>query len=317
MTGQPGKFDKIILFISVALILSIALNLNQYHQLGKLTQKMNQLMSEVSYIRMETQNQAQDIRSSLAEFREEQRWVTPVEIHPSLTDEGKALTVLLTWQVKEYEEGSPVGFFYRRQGEQAFASLAAENVGGNTFQVKFPIDGIPHRPAFRIHFNVKNPSGTNDDKKAEEAKPVKPDLEGPGYLYDYYINVRQGGQVRSTELSRLDLGKLALYHFSPVTVQIEEDQRRGELHVSIYEEGPVEPQHRLAGAYLEVYPDQKSGDGNPAEISLKKGTTTLRYAEREVPVYEASFQGETKSLSRIVARVEYEDGQVFRHQIWP
>jgi len=316
MTGQPGKIEKMILFISAALILSIALNLNQYRQLGKLTQKMNQVISEVSYIRMETQNQAQDIRSLLAEFREEQRWATPVDIHP-LTDEGKALSVLLTWQVKDYEEGSPVEFFYRRQGEQVFSSLAAENVGGSTFRVMLPVDNIPQEPAFRVHFNVKNPSGTNGDKKVEQAKPVKPDPEGPGYLYDYYITVRQGGQIRSTEPSRLDLGKLALYNFSPVTIQIEENQRRGQLHVSIYEEGPVEPQHRLAGAYLEVYPDKNNGDGNPTEIPLKNGTTTLRYAEREVPVYEASFQGETKSISRMVARVEYEDGQVFRHQIWP
>lgn len=186
MTGQPGKFDKIILFISAALIFSIALNLNQYHQLGKMTQKMNQLISEVSYIRMETQNQAQDIRSSLAEFREEQRWVTPVDIH-SLTDEGKALSVLLTWQVKEYEEGSPVEFFYRRQGERVFSSLAAENAGGSTFQVKFPVDSIPQEPAFRLRFNVINPSGSNGGKRVEQMKPVKPEQEGSGYLYDYYI----------------------------------------------------------------------------------------------------------------------------------
>ncbi len=151
----------------------------------------------------------------------------------------------------------------------------------------------------------------------KEAKPTKPDLEGPGYLYDYYITVRQGGQVRSTEPSRLDLSKLALYNFSPITVQMEEGQRRDELYVSIYEERPVEPQHRLAGAYLEVYPDKKSGDGNPTEIPLKNGTTTIRYAEREVPVYEASIQKGTSDVSRIVIRVEYEDGQVFRGQIWP
>lgn len=109
---------------------------------------------------------------------------------------------------------------------------------------------------------------------------------------------------------------MALYNFSPVTVKIE-DQHRGELHVSIHEEGPVEPQHRLAGAYLEVYPNKNGSDGNPAEIPLKNGTSTIRYAEREVPVYEASFQGETNSISRMVARVKYEDGQVFRRQIWP
>lgn len=315
MTGQPGKFDKIILFISVALILSIALNVNQYRQLGKLTQQMNQVISEVSNIRMETQNQAQNIRSSLAEFREEQRWATPVDIHP-LTSGGQE-SVLLTWQIKEYEEGSPVEFFYRRQGEQVFTSLAAENAGGSTFQVTFPLDSIPQEPAFRVAYNVKNPAGSNSGKIAEQSKPAKPDLEDPGYLYEYYITVRQGGQVRSTEPSRLDLGKLALYNFSPVTVQIEENQRRGELHVSIYEEGPVEPQHRLTGAYLEVYPDKNSNDGNPTEIPLNDGKTTLWYNEREVPVYEAFFQGDTKSISRVVARVEYEDGQVFRRQILP
>ncbi|MDK2984516.1 MAG: hypothetical protein PWQ96_158 [Clostridia bacterium] len=317
MTGQPGKFDKdkIIFFISVALILSIILNLNQYRQLGKLTQQMSQVISEVSYIRIKTQNQAQNVRSSLAEFREEQRWATPVDIHP-LTGEGQE-SVLLTWQVKEYEEGSPVEFFYRRQGEHDFSSLAAENAGGSTFQVKLSTGSIPQEPAFRVHFTVKNPSSTNGGKKVEQSIPVKPDFDGSGYLYDYYITVRQGGQVRSTEPSRLDLGKLALYNFSPVTVQIEEDQRRGELNVSIYEEGPVEPKHRLTGAHLEVYHDKNSGDDKPTEIPLKDGKTTLRYAEREVPVYEASFQGETKSISRMVARVEYEDGQVFRHQILP
>jgi len=242
-----------------------------------------------------------ELEAMLRQIREEQRWITPVQ--PELgTRVGDTQKVKLTWQIKEYPPGASVTFYYRERGADEFEAMPATSAGLGRFQVELEIERQV-APQWVISRVYKGKTAVRTDQVA---------LPTPfSHLYEYYITVEDGECIRSSEVGTIDLRKVSMMTVPPLQVQLEIDEEKDQVRVTLFERATREPEIKLARAFLEVY----AGEVKLAEEELQVAGTD-RHGDWDVPIYEVVWwNSRGRFFDRLYLRVEYDNGETVRQDI--
>ena len=151
--------------------------------------------------------------SNGAVFTKEQSWISPVEVNDEKTIVGNEQGIaVLNWQIKDYREGAEVIFHYRQAASEEFKDIPAVNKGAGFFEVNLPME-IKVEPFWDIQVVRSEKFGT---ATSEIAKPAEQTVG-----YSYYVSMKTGDIIKSSEVSYFDVGYLAKVKYEPIRGHVE------------------------------------------------------------------------------------------------
>ncbi len=298
--------ERLIRIGFVLLVLSLILNIALFSRVGSLTDEMNNrfnmLNSEWQRISSLTQHNADRISLAVNTIETEQRWITPVTIIDVKQVDGNA-EVRLSWVIKDYREGAPVNFHYRKQGDTQFVSQSASSMGDGRFEVKLT-EKLDTEPKWKIGITYFN--GKNGDRKASIAsEAIK--AERPNIM-EYYITVKDGTRLKNSEIMVLELSQISEGIYAPLSTEVQIDRER-ETYLLFLTQGNSNPkQAKLARAFLVAYNGKKQ---------LIKKQLTLEDAKPDdsVQMFRTEWNYSGQSFTKVFLKVEYENGKHFEKEI--
>ncbi|MBO8167898.1 MAG: hypothetical protein H0Z35_01790 [Thermoanaerobacteraceae bacterium] len=189
--------DKLLVLL---LLLNLIFNVIMESRLQALRDLQNMVRSEIS-----------GIRADILKLCEQDKLVTPavVEVGEKV---GEKMEIIFTFRVREYQEESKVTFYYKKMNEAEFTPVAAEHLGGGRFAARIVEEILPS-PEIIISKSSVGKGSTGVEKKVKVVEEA-PDAA----RYVYYIAVRSGNTVRSTEEMYVNLEKAFV---SPLLVRVE------------------------------------------------------------------------------------------------
>lgn len=275
----------LILFMNVVLLLKIG-DLNE--QIKTLSQSSNQLQSNIHSI-------STDVNQSLERFTREQSWITPVQINHEQTKAGlEQGQAVLNWQIKDFREGSKVIFHYRWSESEEFQAIAAENKATGFFQVQIPLK-IKAEPYWDVRVALTGEKGT-----AQQAAEVIKQAEQSILCY---VSLETKDSVKSSEVSYLDLGYLANSKYEPVRGHV--DINRSHYNISLFED------HSGNNSFESVTVEFYNGSNLVAEKPLE-----VQEERSGIKNYYLSYNAGSESISRILLKVKYRNGDSFQKEIY-
>ncbi|MCF8010195.1 MAG: hypothetical protein K9L17_03850 [Clostridiales bacterium] len=287
------KSTRNIVFIFLVVVL--VLNIYMMRQISNLKTEVNQLKGNNQQHSLE--HRINTLQNKLNDIQEAQRWITPVkpELGPRIGDNKQVIK--LSWQVKDYQQGESVSFFYRKPGETNFNRIDASHTGGGRFEVELNTE-VKLNPFIQVVFNEEN---------SKSSRAIESNIGGESFPeYIYYIAVQNGDQVRSIEEERINPGKLAYHTVSPLKVEIK-PLPQGEYEVVLFEENPQEPNFKLSSAFLEAYYDERL----ISRVELQK--SGLQEKSWQAPIYKGVFDKE--KINALSLELEYDNGKTIRKEL--
>lgn len=293
----------------VLLVISLVLNIYTASKLSGLTNKVNALwVSRIDKTALETviRQGITDLQSLLRQIREEQRWVTPVKVEPGKRSKDKQ-KIKLSWQIKDYPQGAPVTFYYREPGAAKFKSLPATPVGGGHFQVELEMK-CKLAPDWGIS-QVYKENAVERSRESTVESVSKSNCSS--YVYDYYIALKDGNRIRSSEVETIDLGKVPMMLVAPLQVKLEIDKYKDQFKVTLLERSTKEPEIKVDRVLLEVYHNNKKLAEEEVPVARKE-----KHGNWEIPIYELVWNPKGQPFDYLYLRVEYENGETVRQEIF-
>jgi len=281
---QPEKR----LFLAAVLIL--IMNFVLFAKIGDLNNQVSSLSQNNNNLQSSLNAISSDVNQSLDQFTKEQSWISPVEVNNEKTTVGNEQGLaVLNWQIKDYQEGAEVIFHYRQAASEEFKDIPAENKGAGFFEVNLPME-IKVEPFWNIQVVRSEKFGT---ATSEMQKPTEQTVG-----YSYYVSMKTGNIIKSSEISYFDVGYLAKIKYEPIQGHVEiknnkysislvENQDFASVLVKFYDDGKV-----IATKAMHVPADQNG----------------LRS-------YALTYDPGSKSISHIVIQVKYINGNTFEKEI--
>lgn len=294
------RIGLVLLVISLALNISLLTRVNNLDEM--VANHFNQLRNEGLTIRSLTQQNTDRINQAMNTIETEQRWITPVDI-AGVKQAGDNTVVLLSWVIKDYLVGTPVTFHYRKQGGSEFVSQQAITKGDGRFEIEL-LEKLEAEPDWKMgtsYINVKN----GDSKTRAVAEEVRP--AGRKNM-EYYITVKDGTRLKSSEISSINLDDISRGLYSPLAAEVQIDQEREYYRVFLTQHIIDSKQVNLAQASLEAY----LGDKLVVQNKLRQDDSKL---DGSVRIYNTQWDYKGVSFDRVLLKVEYENGKQFNKEI--
>lgn len=282
------------------LVISVCLNIYALNRIGDLTAAVRETQKEVSRIKDSVYYELDAVSESLQKIREDARWISRVSVTSGQPSNG-IQPVTLGWQAKEYLVGSEVTLYLRKYGDSEFTPYPAESTGGGAFRITFDHVVRPE-PLVTITFSDEGPSQSKRESVVSEDSGVFRSGE-----YEYYVTMTDGREVKTTEVSYLDVKQDGGGLVSPVSVDIHAVKDRFAFDV-IVQETP-KPEHylyRLQGASLKV----RNGDQVIKEVTLASQRTVeapTPQGKADIPIFEGRLE-DYPTPSEVLLVLMYEDG---------
>lgn len=275
----------LILFMNLVLLLKIG-NLND--QVKVLSQSSNQLQSNIHSVSM-------NVNQSLERFTREQSWITPVQINHELTkggiEQGQAV---LNWQIKDLREGSKVIFHYRWSESEDFQAIEAENKATGFFQVQIPLK-LKAEPYWDVRVALTG--------ERESAQQAAMEIKQAEQSILCYVSLKTKDSVKNSEVSYLDLGYLANSKYEPVRGHV--NINRSHYNISLFED------HSGKNSFESFAVEFYNGSNLVAEKPLE-----VREERSGIKNYYLSYNAGSESISRILLKVKYSNGDTFQKEIF-
>lgn len=182
-------------------------------QVGRLGREVQSLKDQVA---VQAQNigdlisvrsQVTSVQKEMRELAEAQSWASGLEVS-SIGYNERSLGIRLSWRLKEYTEGSTVTLYWQEPGASEFRPIEADLVGDTGFEVRTEVPLVV-APAITVVWQKTSMTGSKQSQMKDHATAMvmEPEIAG-GQIYRYYICMKAGNQVRSTDVKALDLSKL-------------------------------------------------------------------------------------------------------------
>jgi hypothetical protein len=242
----------------------------------------------------------------MAAMREEAEWITPVDITVGDLSEEE-VSLLATWQIKDFTEGSPVTFYWKAPQDQAFREIAAQRLGGGRFQAEMK-EPATVRPDVIVSYG--SAGGGKQDKA-----PARPSPE-QAMMYTYFVTMETGGMVKSADARNTDLSKLSAAFTYGLSLSLASDSRKITASVREAPSSQAKPAFRLEGANLEGY----SGTSKVLDINLPKARTMTESVGSDsivTPVFEGELPKPSAALSALWLNLTYSGGRTARVELAP
>jgi hypothetical protein len=287
----------------VLLVLSLAINIALLTRVNNIEDTINDRLIGVDELRSLTQQNNDRINQAMNIIETEQRWITPVEI-ADVKQEGSSFTVKLSWVIKDYPGNAPVTFHYRKQGEKEFTSRQAASAGDGRFEIELT-DNMKTEPDWQIQTTYFG--GNDGDSKTSRANQIAKAINSRQSM-EYYITVKDGVSLKSSEIASLDLEKLSSGIYTPLSIELQVNQKtqRYSVFLSQFSNGPK--QVKLTRAYLEAF------SGNQV-ISRSELTEDKSKPDNSVIMLNTEWNYENLSFDRVFLTVEYANGKQFKREI--
>ena len=298
--------ERLIRIGLVFLVLSLALNIALLTRVNKIEDMMNgRLMAdnELRNLTALTQQNSNRINQAVNIIETAQRWITPVEIS-DVKQEGNNYKVKLSWVIKDYPGNAPVTFNYRQPGNQVFTSRQAAPVGDGRFEIEIS-DTLKVEPEWTIQTTYIGRS--DGDSKPIQVNETAKAIEGQEPM-EYYISVKDGTRLKSSEISSLDLGKLSWGMYAPLSTDVQADRERERYSVILTQFGIEPKQVKLTGATLQAF------RGNQV-ISQNELTEGGGKPGAGVRMFNTEWNYKNLSFDRVLLTVNYANGQQFKKEI--
>ncbi len=272
---------------------------------------------QISTLKAELDLQEQDLRdldalrrqilalqTEVRELAEAQSWASTLEVTPIGYGE-RTIGVVLSWLLKEYTQGSEVTLYWQEPGAAEFRPLKAEPVGLSEFEVRTEIPLVIW-PAISLSWQRPGGIGGAQAKDAGVTSIVDGD-QVSSQEYRYYVSMKTGDQVKSTDVKTVDLSKLSLWATAALSVDI--NHSANDVTVTVKEEPQTVPHaaFRLERVSLEgttgdkvVFTRELSTIGTQDEFGLK------------VPVFQVTIPGEESKSETVWLEAEFQGGRVVR-----
>lgn len=246
-----------------------------------------------------TQQNSDRINQAMNTIETEQRWVTPVEI-AGVRQAGSSYMVKLAWVIKDYPGSAPVTFHYRRQGDQAFTVLEPAAAGDGRFEVELT-DNMKTEPIWEVHTTYVGDGNSSSKPIRAEAKTA----ERPQTI-EYYISVKDGTHLKSSEIASLGLEKLSWGMYGLVSAEVQVDQTHEYYSVSLIQSAIEPTQVKLSRAFLDVY------RGNEL---LSQNELTEDQAKPDQSVLNTQWNYHGLTFDRMYLTLEYANGKQFKKEL--
>ena len=281
-------------FLYVMLVISLIFNYLILGEVQELKDDVRFLKSNSHEVDSLMQNVNDKINTTMTEFEKEQRWISPVKQETGVIT-GEDENIQLSWQVKDYIEGASVFFYYRLPDKEEFTELQAIPTGGGGFKVEIPVQ-LNFEPQWSISISHVN---NHSMKTSEESG------KSQSYHLQYYISVREGERIRSSEetLLSLNTGKNNLYAPLRVDVTISNDNQ---YNVNLSEFTKEKAKVEIKQAVLEVY---KNGT-LVTQKELEKQNNIKAYRH-----FDTTWVPEEQPFDQVMIKVEYNNGEIFQRDI--
>ncbi len=281
---QPEKrlffVAVLILIMNIVLITKIG---DLSNQVEDLTRNNNNLQSSLNVI-------TSNVNQSLDQFTKERSWISPVEVNDEKTTVGNEQGLaVLNWQIKDYQENAEVIFHYRQAESEEFKNIPALNKGAGFFEVSLPME-IKVEPFWNIQVVRSEKFGTST---AEMAKQVEQTVG-----YNYYVSMKTGDIIKSSEISYFDVAYLAKVKYEPI-------QGHVEIKNNKYSISLVENQD-FASVLVKFF------DGDHVIATKAMHVPADQNGLRS---YALSYDPGSQSISHIVIQVKYMNGNTFEKEI--
>ncbi len=287
---QSNKYLSIIL--GLVLIINIAL----FSKVGDLNNQIAALSQNYNNLRTSVDSISTNVNETLDQFKREQSWITPVEMNEEKTKiENERVTAVLNWQIKDFQEGAEVVFHYRQSESGEFTTIPAASKGGGIFEVSVPLV-IKVEPPWAIDMTI-----TSKDNGFSGSKSNMPDSAAPAI--GYYISMKTGDTLKSSEIADLDPVWLTQTKYEPVQGHVNISDNK--LNISIFEHYPGA--NNFESVILKIY----DGDNLVAEKALDVQPT-----ENNTKVYSLSYDAGSQNITSLILQVKYTNGNTFTREIY-
>lgn len=305
VTERREILERLIRIGLVLLVLSLALNIALITRVNKIEDMINGrlMVDELQSLRSLTQQTTDRINQAMSTIETEQRWITPVEI-AVIKQEANNTVVRLSWIIKDYPGSAPVTFHYRKQGVKEFTSRQAISVGAGRFEVELT-DNMKTEPDWKIQTTYL--VGKNGDSKTSLVNEEARAIEGQQNM-EYYISVKDGTHLKSSEMDSLNLEKISWGMYAPLIAEVQVDREREKYWVLLTQPNTEPKQVKLSQAFLEAY----RGD---ERLSQNKLTQDEGKPDESVRIFNGEWNYHDLSFDRVFLTVEYENGKQFKKEI--
>ncbi len=282
------RTNLLIIMLGISLIFNYFI----FEKVENLQNDINYLQSNWDSLDSSVDRVNNRITHAMTEFEKEQRWISPV------IQEVESRKIKLSWQVKDYIEDTPVYFYYRLPNENTFTEVLAKPSGGGGFMVGIPFKMEPE-PQWYVSISYEDNRSMSVQHESKESNQE--------YNINYYISVKEGDRIRSSEETsiRLNVNKLNTYSFLDVNVGIQSQNKQ--YDVSLIEFTGEEPKVKIKKAILEVY--QKN------EIIAKKELEKQSNSNDNYSNFNVSWFPNEQSFDKVLIKVEYDNGKAFERDI--
>lgn len=281
------------------LILSVCLNIYALSRIGDLSAAIREARNQVSRMQDSLDRGLDWVNNAVEKMREEARWMSRVEVTPGEPLDG-IQPMTLSWQVREYPVGASVTLYLRERGEPEFTPYPAESTGGGGFRITFD-HTIQPEPHVSISFSAESSSGKRESVVHESSGVYRTGE------YEYYVSMTDGREMKTTEVSPLNVQQEASDLVSPVFVDIRAVNGQPAFDITVHEN--PKPEHyyyRLQGVSLKV----RDGDLVVKEVTLvSQGTieAPTPQGKGEIPVFEGRLE-DYPAPSEVLLVLRYGDG---------
>ncbi|QGH33721.1 hypothetical protein GI584_06685 [Gracilibacillus salitolerans] len=292
------------LFILIALIISLFLNVMMFSKINKVEDDILILTDNQSMLSNNVNSQSGMIRQELDQFIEQQSWISPITME---TDEKQlangSMDVIFSWQLKEFHQDAEVMFHYKYGEANEFTEIPANEETEGMFQVQIPVE-MELKPEWQV--SVHESSGnSNSSSQVEVSEQSKESVkEDPGNHISFFVSVSHDGMVKHSEKQSEHLDYLGTNNYGSLfsDVNLNEDEVR--LHV--YYHNVANQENIVEEVNLFKYQN---------DTLIEEEQFTLRNVDmRDRPFDIDPF--EQYDNMRLVIEVEYTDGTVFEKQVY-
>ncbi|OEH84553.1 hypothetical protein BHU72_08580 [Desulfuribacillus stibiiarsenatis] len=239
--------DKIIIGL---LILSLLFQWFSWSNIAILENQVNNLRNEIHSINSTVYSETSNVRQIVQGIREDAQWWGKDEVE-FLKVTRERSTVKVSWQLKEYQDGASVQFYYQPSNQDTYIESKVTEVSKGYFSTTFEFENTLEP---FIHSSIRRETyGPNqrDSYFQEEAITIMDDMKGghPNQSIKYYISLTHAGNAQFTDVRYIDHGEIQHQLFKSLSVHghIGKDN----FHFSLFEEGKQNTQYNLVEAWVE------------------------------------------------------------------
>lgn len=307
--GVRVKHFKII--VVGGLCASLLTNYILLTKLDEMDNKINNISGYQHQVISTVNSQVGNINNTINEIKEEQSWLSAVNVETIFSDVDKnSVVVSFEWQVKELQSNSEVLFNYRMGEDKDYKSIQVEDKGNGVFGVVMMVDVKPE-PTWHIQVSSNNMSKGQMEviEEKKEALQMKNRVN-----FNYFISVSHGEILKSSDINIARIDDIGVRYYGYLVVHTDINKNNN-YSLSVMSE----KMHDTSAYLKEVYIKKYSGGQLVDEEKLVKENVTYEdgTTAREDPmVFNIKPSEEKMDFSSLVLKVVYSDGSVFEREVY-